>query len=487
MSKQRVKRRIPSLAGTNLETDPRTGMYRWRHVDKRSGKRLRRGTGTRDLRRAILIAQQFEDEYERELAGLSNYGDYRRPLANFLDPFIESLCVGEDRIKMLRAQLTRAFRLLHLESLADIQDFMNLERKLLRLEGEKRGRFARKTLRRCFQDPLRQFSKYLAGRREMSSDPLAAWPGIRTGPSEKIRRAIMPDEFPRILAASDWLDNFLGRRYPMRPVWTALLVAAPRVSALAALDVKDFDLEKGRLRLKGNHKKRAGAGALDEKTLEEITAYLGDRTEGPLFLSPKGTRMERCRSLDQWRAAVSLGFVNIEWPEDVPRDSKIAYLVHLTLGRRQVRVTLGGPRSGPHRPGPEKRAVQRKLRVRIKGIADGMRERWEERMRGVDQHCLRMTHRTWAIVAGVPEILIDCQLGHTSPAGDAALQAAWSAIGRTHYTDMNFLALDARRSAEAVRGVLARAEDELQDATPRSGPALLRPEHSFSAAAFGSA
>ncbi len=161
---------------------------------------------------------------------------------------------------------------------------------------------------------------------------------------------------------------------------------------------------------------------------------------------------------------------------DERRDPKIAYLVHLTLGCSQVRVTLGGPLSGPNRPGPEKRAARRKLRARIKGLADGMRERWEERMRGVDQHCLRMTHRTWAIVAGVPEILIDRQLGHTSPAGDAALQAAWSAIGRAHYTDMNFLALDARRSAEAVRGVLARAEDELRDTSQPGETALPTPQ-----------
>ena len=51
--------------------------------------------------------------------------------------------------------------------------------------------------------------------------------------------------------------------------------------------------------------------------------------------------------------------------------------------------------------------------------------------------------------------------------GDAALQAAWSAIGRAHYTDMNFLALDARRSAEAVRGILDRAEAELRDVVVR--------------------
>ena len=108
-------------------------------------------------------------------------------------------------------------------------------------------------------------------------------------------------------------------------------------------------------------------------------------------------------------------------------------------------------------------------------------------MRGVDQHCLRMTHRTWALAAGVPEILIDRQLGHSSPAGDAALRAAWSAVGRKHYTDMGFLTVDARRSAEAIRGVLDRAEAELQGAIEREETALARgtQEPSRRAAAVG--
>jgi hypothetical protein len=93
----------------------------------------------------------------------------------------------------------------------------------------------------------------------------------------------------------------------------------------------------------------------------------------------------------------------------------------------------------------------------------------------IDQHCLRMTHRTWALAAGVPEILIDRQLGHTSPAGNAALHTAWSMVGRTHYTNMNFLTHDARRSATAVRDLLDRAEAELVDLLDRGETALRVP------------
>jgi integrase len=137
---------------------------------------------------------------------------------------------------------------------------------------------------------------------------------------------------------------------------------------------------------------------------------------------------------------------------------------------------MGGPLTGPHRPGPEKRAARKARAALVRRIADAVRPAWEERMRGVDQHCLRMTHRTWALSAGVPEILIDRQLGHTSPAGDAALNAAWSAVGRAHYTDMNFLSLDARRSADAVRGMLDRAEADLQEVVGRNETALGMPQ-----------
>jgi integrase len=287
-----MNRRRRGLAGANLWRDTRTGIYYWRRVDKITGRRFRRSTGTRNLRIALRHVQNFEDEYQRKLAGLSTYGDYRRALADFVEPLLESLTCKEERTELLRMQLGRAFRLLRLKCLADIEDFMKIERRLLGLEGSGPGKFNRKTLARCFQNPLKQLSKYLAGRREIMSDHLAAWPGLKCGPLEHRRRALLPDEFARILAASDCLDSQCLRKYPMRPVWTALLVAAPRISALAALDVKDLDRSKGCLLLRGNYKKRAGAGVLDDMTLKEIVAYVGKRSKGPLLLSPQGARID---------------------------------------------------------------------------------------------------------------------------------------------------------------------------------------------------
>ena len=62
-----------------------------------------------------------------------------------------------------------------------------------------------------------------------------------------------------------------------------------------------------------------------------------------------------------------------------------------------------------------------------------------------------------------------------SPAGEAAYRAVWSLVGRRHYTDMGFLAPDARRSAEAVRGILDRAEAGLLEVAGRGETALGEP------------
>ncbi len=487
MTKQNTKPRRTGLQGPNLWHDPRTGLYVWRRTHALTGKRFRKSTGTKNLRIALARVQQFEEEYEREIAGLSKFQGYRRPLAGLLDPFLESLACNDHRRRQLRMNLDRAFRLLKLDVLAAIEDFTKVEAKLLRLDGK--NDFNATTLVRGFQAPLKQFSAYLAGRREVLSDHLAAWPTLKKNPPKRIRRALLPDEMARALAASDCLDRLWSRPHPMRPVWTTLLVAAPRASALANLDVGDIDSERQRLLLSGNGNKRSGAGNLDDATYAELCEYVGGRTAGPLFLSPEGKRVDARNNVRRWKAAVSLAAVDLEWPQDDNGDAsdfRLTYMVHYALMTGHVRVAMGGPLTGLHAPGPQKLASREKQAKRVRALVQAIKPGWEERMRGVDQHCLRMTHRTWALAASVPEVLIDRQLGHASPAGDAALRAAWSAVGRKHYTDMGFLTADARRSAEAVRGVLDRAEEQFAELAQQGGTALLRADNRFASVAAGS-
>ena len=456
---------------TNLWRDPRTGIYVWRRTNELTGKRFRRSTGTKIIRVALAKVQQFEEEYQREIAGLSKFEGYRRPLEGFVGPFLESLSANDHRKKSLERNLRRAFRLLRLDVLADLEDFIQIEKKLLGLKGK--DGFTATTLVRGFQAPLKQFSRYLAGRREILSDHLAAWPVLKRDPPKKVRRALLPDEMARALAASDCLDRLWSRPSPMRPVWTALLVAAPRVSAFAALDVQDLDRAERRLMLRGNNIKRAGAANLDDATFTEIVDYVGDREGGPLFLSPKGEKLDTIGNVHRWRMCFSLAAVDLDWPENQPRDFRLEYLAHHTLFSGKLNVAMGGPLTGPCAPGPGKRAERAMLAAKVSALVERLRPAWEERTRDVDQHCLRMTHRTWALAAGVPEILIDRQLGHSSPGGEAALKAAWSVVGRKHYTDMGFLTMDAKRSAEAVRDVLGRAMKTLRHTISNGETALL--------------
>ena len=394
------------------------------------------------------------------------------------------MCGGPGRKDALRFQLDRAFRLLKLETLADQEDFIRIERQLLRLEVKdgdapnNKSTFKRTTLIRGFQAPLKQLSRWLASRREILADHLGPWRPIKIDKDklpDRGRRAMAPEEMVRALAAVECLDGVYRRMNPLRPFYAAMLIAAPRVSALTALDVTDFDHGARRLLLEGKGNKRAGAGMLDDTTYKDIADRVGRREDGPLFLSPDGARVDPVNSLKDWREAVLLAIVDMEWPEDEPRDLMLAFYVAKAIKTKRVRADRGGPRSGRHAPAPEKLAERKRRVETVRRIADRIRGSVIERTKGVDQHCLRMTHRTWALMSGVPEILIDRQLGDTSLGGEAALKAAWSLVGRSHYTDMNMLSGDARRSAEAVRKVLDRAEAELQDVAARGDTALVSP------------
>jgi len=480
------RKRTPSLKGTGLTIDPRTGIYLWKKKRPHTSKKITRSTGTRLIDVALARRQEFEEEFQRELAGLSKYRGYARPIRSFLHSFLDAIHGAQGRKEALQFQLERAFRLLRLETLADMEDFISIEKKLLRLEvgdgdtPDNESTFRRTTLVRGFQAPLKQFSRWLASRREVLADHLGPWCLLKTDRNAqpgKSRRALAPEEMVRALAAVDCLDGIFRRANPLRQFYEAMLIAAPRVSALAALDVTDIDHDMRQLAFEGRGNKRAGAGMLDSTTYADVVAYAGRREDGPLFLSANGERIDPVNSLKDWQEAVLLAAVDLEWPEDESRDLMMEFYVGKAIKTKGIRVDRGGPRTGRNAPGPAKLMERRRRAEIARRISTRIRSAVVERTHGVDQHCLRMTHRTWALMSSVPEILIDRQLGHTSPGGEAALKAAWSLVGRSHYTDMNMLAGDARRSAEAVRKVLDRAEAELQEATARGDTALISPRN----------
>ena len=107
-----------------------------------------------------------------------------------------------------------------------------------------------------------------------------------------MHRAFMPHELARALIASDWLDTIHGRDHSRRTVFTILLFTAPRISALASREVSDYLPDARRINFgEGRGKNGRGYGALDATTAGELGAYLESRTDGPLVLTPKGTRL----------------------------------------------------------------------------------------------------------------------------------------------------------------------------------------------------
>lgn len=484
-----MAKRAPNLAGTNLSIDPRTGNYFWRRMNELTGKRMKYSTRTRILKVALAKSVQFEKDYQDQLVGLMDHEDLKFRLDDqVVGTFLKSLRRGDENRRQLSVQLTRALDLLRLRTVADLQDFGAIERRMLRIEGDgEAGTYRRKTLLRCFQKPLKQFSRYLRAKQLVDRDYLADWQLIRAEGGEGARRAMSPEEFARALAAADVLDTMLRRSYASRPIWTALLIAAPRITALAKLDVRDFDADRQRLKFKGNGIKRAGAGMLDSATAAEISAYVAGRARGPLFLAPEGARLQRKNSLRNWMACVSLAAVDLEWPADLERDLDLAYLVHLSLLKGRVVASRGGPtgtalhggtkgHGGRRRPGAKVLARRADRQALVAEIAEDIQEAYAARLDRVDQHCLRTTHRTWAMAADVSEGLIDRQLGHASPGMDEARKAAWSVVGRKHYTDHGRLTPDARRSAEAVRGMLDSEVAELAEIIDAGGSCLGKPQ-----------
>src|SRR5579872_6199515 len=441
-----------SLAGTNLWRDPRTGIYVWRRTDEARGRRFRRSTGSTSLEIALKQAREFEDEYQRQAAGLVTYDCWRKELKPLVEEWItvQAPDVLAESLKQKKARILRAIDELGLKTAADLDHVARLHDQLLALE--RRGT-PRITLRRCYQDPLRQFAAWLAeNNRHLDRNPLVNWKPLRLKidrSENKVRRAFLPDEVARAFLATERLDAIHHRKNSQKPIFLALLITTPRVEALMTRDLEHFDRERARINYgKPVGKKRKGVGALDPATFADLKAAIGERKEGPLLLSPDGARSNQFRVLDMWREAFGLGLVDELWPSEEPRSLEVAHFVNLALRTHRVSVSKGG---SPKRL-RERTVVRRsELETRVLRIVAKIEKEWNRRMGGVDVHAFRMTHRTWAEAQGVPAVLIDLQLGHQDAGAEGAIKlmslVAGSATGRRHYLDVKNALFDPSRSA----------------------------------------
>ncbi|MCW8139254.1 MAG: hypothetical protein KIT58_10165 [Planctomycetota bacterium] len=465
---RRPKGRLPR--GLHLTFDTSLGCYVWRAVDPTTGKRIRRSTGLTDIELASAKAKEFEDQLARRKAGLRDYSCWRIELEPLVKDWASDLRCNAARKRVSESALRRALEELKLKTAAELDDVGGLDRRLKALAGKG---YRPSVLRRGFQDVLRRFSRWLAeNRRHLDRDPLALWKPISAPAKGKVRpsrRALEPEEFARALLALERQERESSPRC-LRIALTVLLVVGAREGALFERDVAHFDSHANRLDLgAGNDVKRRGAGALDPITSVELKTYVGKRTDGPLFLNLSGGRLAGLRFREAWRRAVSFGVVDRMWPADAPRDPNVANLVNESLLKGRLCVARGGPK----KMGSEKQKARQDLTEKVASLTSRLRDTWAERMRGVDVHALRKTHRTWARARHVLGEAIDAQLGHAGHedvATSAALRAAaGSRTGQRHYTDLALF--DPTTSACAVRAVLDEAMTKLEE----EGKSMLLP------------
>lgn len=457
-------RQPASLAGTRLVRDPRTGMYHYRYTDRATGRRRKKTTGKTTLEEARRVARQLERD---RLAGRPNLDRWKKELEPLAEKWLEHEAT-KDRapldktIETKRTRIMRALRVLRLRTTGDLRAVARIDDRARRY-GRKHG-WLNSRLRRCIQEPLQQFSRWLAGNhRHLRRDPLSDWEpmGARNAIT-KIRRSFAPDLVARGLIALDALDVIQRRKFPLRPVFEALFVTAPRSGVMLSRRVEDFVRDGRRIDMgKSVRNKRRGAGALDATTAAIVERYVGDRKTGLLFLSPTGAPLSLEKFLDYWREAVGLGTVSALWPSDAPRSLQLAYLVNLALRSGRVRVSRGG---NPKLVSPETVLLRLDAERRVAAIVECIREKWQEEMALVDVHSVRKTHRTWAKkLKRVPATCIDAQLGHETWSSENATAleraARGSETGERYYTDqdLDLLYENPWRSANAVREVLDEA------------------------------
>jgi integrase len=448
-------RREASLEGTNLYRDTRSGVLIWRRTDPNTKERIKKTTGTTVLEYALKKAQDFEDDFQKRKAGIKTYDSWTRPLLPLVDEWVAYMQQRDkpptERWLQQNAQtIERALDELKLKTAADLTNVGAVDGRL-KLLGKPDS-----TLRRRYQDPLRMFSAWLAENgRYLEHDPLSTWKVIQYE-AQAMHRAFSPDEMARALVAADWLHVIHRRQHSLRIALEVLLMAGPRVEALIERDVEHYLRDERRIDFgDGKGKKLRGQGKLDAKTAAALEASLGDRTEGPLVLTPRGERLQAGNFLKWWKECFSLGVVRELWPSFEDWDLELAHFVNQTLLRESKEPWM--PASSVV---PSQRKAHRVKVAKVQKLADALRPKWEAGMDRVTVHSFRHTHQTWARAANVDQVLVNLQVGWKASSNGIDLEAARSAastVGLSHYLDSRSTLLDARRSAEAVRALLDEA------------------------------
>lgn len=457
-----MKRRN-SLSGAHLYQHS-NGHYYWRRKDPITGARTPVDVGTR-LDRALERATELDLEFEARLEGRPTAAAWDLEVAPLVDRW---LSVVRDKVRAKRTyqnkkmRIERVVRLLGLTQLRDLRRLAIIDDRLRGLISSQEA--SAQNVRCAYQEPLRQFSAWLAeNNRILDVDPLANWKPIEFEHVYDARRSVLPLHFAGALVALDYMGHDHGYAVAQRPFYVTLLVTGARAGALTSRQVLHLDRRGSRIDLgKSVGKKRRGAAALDPTTLAEVIREADGRGSAePLFRAPRGGgALDTHRAYDLWDQAMSLAIVDELWPDEAPRDLDVLHRVSRSLRAGAVRVGIeGNPRLVTRR-----RKKVDELRVLVGDLTERLRAEWKARREGIVLASIRKTHHTWARALGVPPPCIDKQLGHAAHEGDGldVIHAVLgSRTGSRHYLDMRSSLIDPGRSALAVRERLDEAEREL--------------------------
>ena len=118
------RKRKASLAGTHLYQDSRNGNYIWRRKCSRTGRRLKRSTGTNHLSIALRKSAEFEEDYEKQKAGIPTFAGWKQDLARLAAEWItfqeREGTASPPVISAKRFRIERGLRELELSTPADL-------------------------------------------------------------------------------------------------------------------------------------------------------------------------------------------------------------------------------------------------------------------------------------------------------------------------------------------------------------------------------
>jgi len=412
----------------------RTGREGWRYrfVDPVTKLRERKVFWFEDKAAARRAFLSHLEQREQVASGLPDNTGWRIPYKKLVGRFlVEAPITSAERRANLKRWLER--NPLEVVVAAELAHLGKLTAKCTKLVSEHGDHWTIATV----QKPLKQLSRWAAAVGILPHDPLAAWKLIEFSGYKRRRRAFMPDEIEAVFEAAAELDGLFGRAVPSVPLFKALLVTGNRPSAVFCAKVKD--LRDGRIVLPyGNKRKRNGMATIPAEFERELRDYLKQRShpgpEAALFVSHRGEELDRINLREDFKRAMILAFVRMEWPHANPLaveadPAEVAYLIEMDKLRGA---------SGPRPKDPTKIAARQRQDFVTETVAVQIGPKVKARLEGRDLYALRKTHISWARRITNADS-VKSQTGH-----------APQDVEERHYLDL----VNPRESSQAVWEVL---------------------------------